>query len=254
MGEIKSINYNLLIDLHKNNKRQGPGSNEKTKQALQLSGVKKSTQCLQIADIGCGTGASTLILAETLNAEITAIDFCQEFLDILMTNARKRLIHDKIRTLACSMENLPFKEKSLDVIWSEGAVYNIGFEKGIKYFKNFLKSGGILAISEITWLTKERPEEIQNYWDSEYPEISTAAKKMKVLEDTGFIVNGYFPLPQSCWTDNYYSPLEKSFNDFTLKHDLNDSQEIVKKEGMEIDLYKKYSKYYSYGFYIAQKI
>lgn len=58
------MNYELLIDLHKMNKRQGPGSDAQTLKALQLSGLMTSTQSMQIADIGCGTGASTLVLAE----------------------------------------------------------------------------------------------------------------------------------------------------------------------------------------------
>ena len=92
------MNYELLIDLHKMNKRQGPGGDAQTLKALQLSGLMTSTQSMQIADIGCGTGASTLVLAENLNASITAIDLFQDFLDILNANAQKRGFADKITT------------------------------------------------------------------------------------------------------------------------------------------------------------
>ena len=128
------MNYDLLIELHKNNTRQGPGGYKQTKQALFLTGLLdiKAMQPLQIADLGCGTGASTLILAQKLNADVTAIDLFQDFLDILISNAQKLNIASKIRTLGCSMEKLPFQSNSLDAIWSEGSIYNIGFEKGIK--------------------------------------------------------------------------------------------------------------------------
>jgi SAM-dependent methyltransferase len=248
------MKYDLLIDLHKGNKRQGPGGDEQTMQALQMAGLMNSPQPLKIADIGCGTGASTLLLAENLNTTITAVDLFQDFLDILSEDANKRGVADKIKTLAVSMEKLPFEEGSLDVIWAEGAIYNMGFAKGVEYFKRFLKPGGILAASEITWLTNERPAEIQQYWDAEYPDIATASDKIKILEEHGFILKGYFPLPESSWIENYYTPLENTFDGFIGKYDSDDARAIVEAEKAEISLYKKYQNYYSYGFYIAQKI
>lgn len=248
------MNYDLLIDLHKGNKRQGPGGDEQTKQAMQLAGLLDTPQPLKIADIGCGTGASTLTLADHLNAEITAVDLFQDFLDVLSEEAGKRGVSNKIKMLAVSMEELPFEEASLDVIWAEGAIYNMGFAKGVEYFKRFLKPGGILAASEITWLTNERPAEIQQHWDAEYPEIATASDKIEVLEEHGFVLKGYFPLPESSWIGNYYIPLENTFDGFIAKHDSDDARAIVEAEKAEIALYKKHQNYYSYGFYIAKKI
>lgn len=247
------MNYDLLIDLHKDNKRQGPGGDEQTIQALQLAGLASSSEPLNVADIGCGTGASTVTLAKHLNADITAVDLFQDFLDILKANAKKHGVADKITTLAGPMEKLLFEKGSLDVIWAEGAIYNMGFAKGVEYFKRFLKPGGILAASEITWLTKERPAEIQQHWDVEYPEIATASDKIKVLEEHGFVLKGYFPLPESSWIDNYYTPLENAYDAFLNKHKSDDARAIIESEKMEVSLYKKYQSYFSYGFYIAQK-
>lgn len=248
------MNYDLLIDLYKGNSRQGPGGDEQTKLVLRLSELIGTPEPLKVVDIGCGTGASTLILAETLNAKITAVDLFQDFLDVLTVDAKTRGLSDKITTLAVRMEELPFEENSLDVIWAEGSIYNMGFEKGVEYFKRFLKPGGLLAASEITWLTKERPEEIQKYWDSEYPEIATASEKIRILEDQGVVLKSYFLLPESCWIENYYTPLENMFDGFLAKHGSEDARAIVKAEKAEIALFKKHRAYYSYGFYIAQKI
>ena len=248
------MNYDLLIDLHKGSKRQGPGGDEQTIQALQLAGLMGNSHLLKIADIGCGTGASTLILAEHLNAKITAVDLFQDFLDILIADARKHGFTDKITTLAGPMEELTFEEGSLDVIWAEGAIYNMGFAKGVEYFKRFLKPGGILAASEITWLAKYRPAEIQQHWDTEYTEIATASDKIGILEDQGFILKGYFPLQESCWMDNYYTPLENAYDAFLDRHNSDDARAIIEAEKIEVSLYRKYQSYYSYGFYIAQKI
>ncbi|MAU40330.1 MAG: SAM-dependent methyltransferase [Kordiimonas sp.] len=247
------MNYDLLIDLHKAEERQGPGGETETLQALQLSGLMEKAGPLQIADIGCGTGASTLLLAEYLKADITAVDLFPAFLERLKERAKAAHIQGHITPLLCSMESLPFAPCSLDAIWSEGAIYNMGFAAGIAAFKPFLKQGGILAVSEITWLTNQRPPALTQYWDSEYPEIATAAEKIRILENEGFIIKGYFPLPESCWRNNYYAPLQSRFNDFLTAHDTPDARAIVLAEQDEIKLYEQYCQYYSYGFYIAQK-
>ena len=80
------------------------------------------------------------------------------------------------------MDNLPFEDEECDVIWSEGAIYNIGFERGVRDWRRYLKAGGLLVASEITWLTGSRPQELQKYWDDEYPERDVASSKLRVLE------------------------------------------------------------------------
>jgi len=147
--------FQLLIDLHKNANRQGPGGNTESEKALNLAMIDR-TAPLKIADIGCGTGASTLLLARLLDARITAVDFLQDFLDVLEGRAERMGLSDKVTTVCCSMDNLPFEDEEYDVIWSEGAIYNIGFEKGVKNWKRFLKMGGMMVVSEITWLTPAR--------------------------------------------------------------------------------------------------
>ncbi len=133
--------YKLLIDLHKQGYLQGPGGDAETEQALNLAMIDRAAP-LKVADIGCGTGASAVLLARLLNARITAVDFLQDFLDVLNERAESAGVPDRIPTLACLMDNLPFANEELDVIWSEGAIYNIGFEKGVAEWRRFLKAGG----------------------------------------------------------------------------------------------------------------
>jgi SAM-dependent methyltransferase len=246
--------YQLLIDLHKNAKRQGPGGDAESIKALSLAMIKRGTP-LKIADIGCGTGASTLLLARLLEAQITAVDFLQDFLKILEGRAENMGLSEKISTRCCSMDNLPFEGENFDVIWSEGAIYNIGFEKGAKDWNRFLKVSGLLVVSEITWITSSRPSELQKYWDEEYPEIDVASSKFHVLEKNGYSPIGYFVLPEHCWLDNYYRPMQNSFNNFLNRNGNSEkARAIVEEENREIELYEKYRAHYSYGVYIAKKL
>ncbi|WP_169976860.1 class I SAM-dependent methyltransferase [Tautonia rosea] len=244
----------LLIDFHKDATRQGPGSDAETERALTLARVDRSKP-LTIADIGCGTGASTLVLARLLNATITAVDLFQDFLDVLETRASEQGLSEKITTLCASMDALPFADEQFDVIWSEGAIYNIGFENGVKTWNRFLNVGGLLAVSEITWTTGSRPAELQAHWEREYPEIDVASSKLRVLEQNGYMPIGYFVLPEHCWLDHYYRPIQHRLDQFLARHDHRaDAQAIVDAEIREIALYETYRASYSYGFYLARKV
>jgi ubiquinone/menaquinone biosynthesis C-methylase UbiE len=246
--------YRLLTDLHKSANRQGPGGDSESEKALSLAMIDQSAP-LKIADIGCGTGASTLVLARLLDAQITAVDFLQDFLKVLEGRAEKMGLTEKITTLCCSMDHLPFGAEEYDVIWSEGAIYNIGFEKGVIDWHRFLKVGGLLVVSEITWITASRPTEIQTHWKSEYPEIDIASSKFDVLEKNGYSPIGYFVLPEHCWLANYYRPMQNRFKDFLNRNgNSEEARAIVEAENREIELYEKYKAYYSYGLFISRKL
>jgi ubiquinone/menaquinone biosynthesis C-methylase UbiE len=190
-----------------------------------------------------------------LEAQITAVDFLQDFLEVLEGRAKNMGLSEKVTTLCCSMDNLPFGNEEYDVIWSEGAIYNIGFEKGVKDWNRYLKVGGRLVISEITWITATRPSELQIYWEGEYSEIDAASSKIGVLEKNGYSPIGYFVLPEYCWLDNYYRPIQNSFENFLNRNgNSEEARAIVEAEKREIELYEKYKTHYSYGVYIAKKL
>lgn len=243
----------LIIDLHKNSERQGPGSEEETLKALDLINLS-GRKNLKIADVGCGTGGQTFTLAQHSQAQITAIDLFPVFLEELEEKAQKLGLQKQIKTLEHSMEDLPFEKESLDVIWSEGAIYNMGFEAGIQKWQEFLKPNGYLAVSEITWLTHARPQEIEDFWIQNYPEIDIASNKIKILEENGYSLVGYFYLSQESWLENYYRPLEIHFPIFLERHHNSPiAEKVVQEHQEELKLYQKFKDYYSYGFYVARK-
>jgi ubiquinone/menaquinone biosynthesis C-methylase UbiE len=130
----------LIIDFHKNSERQGPGSEKDTLRALGLLSLPND-QNLKVADIGCGSGGQTISLAKNLNGQIIAVDLFPGFLNELKIKSQKLGLTDKIVTLEKSMHDLPFYKDEFDLIWSEGAIYNMGFENGLEKWKDYLKVG-----------------------------------------------------------------------------------------------------------------
>ncbi len=244
----------LLVDLHVNNKRQGPGSDETVRKILSILNIDKNSE-LEMADIGCGTGGSSIEILKNTNFKITAVDFLPEFLKKLNVVAREQGFDKRIKTLESDMGNLPFQDEQFDLIWSEGAIYNIGFKRGVTEWKKFLKKNGYMVLTEITWLKNDIPEEIKNHWNTEYPEIDFAENKKKILQDNGFELTDYFVLPENCWIDEYYIPLENGFDDFLERNNNSEEARVVVEENKkEIELYKKYKDCFSYGVYIAKKV
>jgi ubiquinone/menaquinone biosynthesis C-methylase UbiE len=244
----------LIIDLHSNSERQGPGGDQDTLKELSMMNLPADRK-LKIADIGCGSGGQTITLAQHLNAEITAVDLFPAFLDELNDKAGRFGLSEKIDSHSGSMEELPFENESLDIIWSEGAIYNMGFERGIKKWKSYLKTGGYLAVSEITWIRNSRPKEIEEFWTAEYPEIAPASEKIRLLEANGYILSGYFYLSPESWLENYYIPMENRLESFLNRNGNSDlAKKVADDSRAEIEQYRKFKDYYSYGFYIARKI
>ncbi|MBY6205683.1 methyltransferase domain-containing protein [Halomonas denitrificans] len=243
----------LLVDLHLERSRQGPGSRAATRRAIELAGLRDRTG-LEIADLGCGTGASTLELAALRDARVTAVDLAGEFLVRLQRRAQDAGTSDRVATVRASIDALPLVDARFDAVWSEGAIYTIGFADGLRAWRRQLKPGGVLAVSEITWTTCSRPSAIEQFWSNAYPDIGTASSKMKALEEAGYSPIGYFTLPPDCWLDEYYQPLEASFDAFLERHrGRPEAARLVEAERREIALYRRYGTYYSYGMYIARR-
>lgn len=130
-----------------------------------------------------------------------------------------------------------------------------GFTAGLEAWRPLLKPDGRIAVSEITWLGETRPATLTEFWEAEYPEITTLVGNVAKLEDAGFQLIGYFPLPVKAWTDHYYSPLEHRLDAFLSRHGHSAcAQSIAADTRSEIGLYQQHSLHFSYGFYIARVI
>jgi ubiquinone/menaquinone biosynthesis C-methylase UbiE len=233
--------------------RQGPGSKEVTLKALSF--VDNLKEDSKIVDLGCGTGGQTMTLAQHTPGEITGLDFFPEFIEVFNSNTQKLNFQNRVKGVVGSMDKLPFQKESLDLIWSEGAIYNIGFENGLKYWRDFLKPGAYVAVSEATWFTDERPDEINDFWMREYPGIDTIPNKVAQMQNAGYVPVACFILPENCWIENFYVPHDACREAFLKKYPGNKTaNELVENQLNEMHLYYKYKAYYGYVFFIGRKI
>jgi ubiquinone/menaquinone biosynthesis C-methylase UbiE len=249
---IRNIDFQLIGEYYAAMERQGPGSPETTLKALSF--IDKLPADAHIADLGSGTGSQTMVLAQHTAGQITALDLFPVFIDQLKARASELKLQDRINGVVGSMDQLPFTQESLDLIWSEGAIYNIGYERGLKEWRPYLKSGGYLAVSEVCWFTEERPEEIEKFWQADYPEIDTIARKISQMQKAGYLPVASFILPENCWTDQYYAPQAAVQEAFLKKHAGNPAAEaFVADARREAALYEKYKAYYGYAFFVGRK-
>lgn len=249
---IHDFDVALICEYFSSMDRQGPGSQEATLRALSfIDNMHKESS---IADLGCGTGGQTIVLAQNTPGKITAIDLFPGFIDKLNDNAQKLNLQHRVKGVIGSMDNLDFKLNELDLIWCEGAIYNIGFEKGMNYWNKFLKKGGYIAVTEASWFTEERPKEIFDFWNEAYPGIDTISNKIVQMQKAGYVFIASFMLPEYCWIDNFFAPARTAQKIFLDKYKGNKSaEEFVKYEKHETELYNKYKEYYGYVFYIGKK-
>lgn len=251
-GTIHDFDINLICEYFSGMKRQGPGSPEMTMKALDF--LPSLTADSHLADIGCGTGGQTMVLAQHSPAKITGVDLFPHFIDLFNKQAAELKLPPRVKGIVGDMTALPFGENELDVIWSEGAIYNIGFQRGLREWRKFIKTGGYLAVTEASWFTPERPAEIDEFWKEAYPEIDTIPAKVAQLQEAGYIPTAVFILPEICWTENFYVPQPPVQADFLKKYPGNKSAEyLVGYMRHEEELYRRYKDFYGYVFYIGKK-
>lgn len=240
-----------LIRLHSGLERQGPGDSDFSDYIIaQLPELPSNPR---IADIGCGAGAGALILAKKYRSKVKAVDFSKEFLDQMMHQARQEGLEDLIEPIECDMGNLGWEPESIDLLWSEGAAYNITFEGALEAWRPLMAADGIAVISEMNYFSNDVPEIVAQYMRDAYPGIKTEANNVDLINSLGFEILAVHRLPSKAWWDNYYDPLRE--NILALKN-TNDEvmQAVIHETEEEMRFFKEHHKDYGYTFYIMRAV
>lgn len=240
----------LFFEIHRDLNREAPGDESSTLRALAL--CAELPRVPRILDVGCGPGAQTLLLARHTGGWVTALDNHPPFLDELHKRAMAASLDRKIERCLGSMSNMTFAPQSFDLIWSEGAIYIMGFENGLKAWRKLLKPRGYMAVSELTWLKNERPKAAAEFWSAGYPSMQGLDANLKAVESAGLKPIDRFTLPASAWWD-YYGPVEKRIAELRVKY-AGKSAAIAEldAEQAEIEMYRQHGESYGYVFYVMR--
>lgn len=188
----------------------------------------------KILDIGCGSGMPSLELARLCNGKIIGVDIDKSLLEIFKNKIENAELSDRVQALECSMFDLDFPNESFDIIWAEGSISVIGFGKGIREWKRFLKTPGYLVVHD---------------------EIGNIEKKLSLISNCGYELLDHFLLYKEIWWNEYFAPLEKRLNDIVdrASDDINVLEELDK-DRREIEMIKKKPDSYGSAFFIMRKI
>lgn len=240
-----------LISLHSGLDRQGPGDNEFSKFIIKQ--IPELPPSPRIADLGCGAGAGALILAEKFRSKVKAVDFAREFLDQLLARARQRGLEEFIEVIECDIGNLNWRPGTIDLIWSEGAAYNITFKGALEAWRPLLAVDGIAVISEMNYFSAEVSKSVTQYMKNAYPEIRTESGNVDLINSSRFEVLGVYRLPSKAWWDNYYEPLRKKINAIGRSGD-SVIQAVISETQEEMNFFEGHEKDYGYTYYIMRAV
>jgi len=205
--------------------------NKYTRKAFHLLPKCKNPHIL---DIGCGTGVSTIELANISDGYVTGIDIDETSLNLLQRKIKETRLSNRVELIKDSMLNMDFPEESFDIIWAEGSIFVMGFEQSIQKWRRYLKPSGFLVIHD------ENKDKIE---------------KLQVIPLCGYRLIAQFEISIDSWWSDYFTPLEQLIK--RLRHRYPDDSELqieLKKDQSEIDNCKSNSIVVSSFFVIMQKV
>jgi len=186
-----------------------------------------------ILDIGCGSGISTQKLARLSRGKVIGIDIDQSALDRFARRIRKAGLTEQIQVINCSMFNMDFPNESFDIVWAEGSIYAIGFERGLREWKHSLRPGGCMVVHD---------------------EQGNIKEKLNLISTCGYQLLGYFTLSKETWWTEYFAPLEKLVNETRTKFPYDQSiLEEIQQAQAELDMYVKYPEHNSSVCFVMRK-
>lgn len=228
--------------------RLSPGSDDTTLKAIEKIDFNVDDE-LNILDIGCGVGSSTILLANYFeNSTVEAIDLFKHYLSVLDDKISQNNLANRVFGYRMDMKDPDFANEEFDIVFAESSIEIMGFKKGIMEWKRLLKPKGYMIVSDISWISKPSSRSIK-FWKNIYDEVDTIENKIAQIANEGYEFVDYVIVPKEDWNE-YHKKLEKNLN--SLNNDKS-AKEFVSQIKKEIRHYRENSDDYSYVFYIMKK-
>jgi len=241
----------IFFEIHTDLPRESPGRDDFTRRAFETIPHMERPRIL---DIGCGPGTPTMELARLSDGEVVGLDNHQPYLERLTRKAEEAGLTERVSAVNGSMFELPFPDAEFDVIWAEGAIYIIGFDRGLEEWRRLLRPGGYIAVQEVVWLKNDtQPNDLHAFWSAGYPAMRDIPANLAAIKQLGFDLVDSFPLPPDVWWDEYYGPLQVRLRMLREKYAGNrEALALLDDEQVEIDMFHRYSDWYGTAFFIMK--
>lgn len=252
MNELSPRFWEIFFEVFENLPRQGPGNRACAARAVGL--CSDLPEFPAILDMGCGVGAQTLQLAELTAGSIVAIDNHSPSIERLRAAIAERGLSQRVRAVVGDMADPEQPLEHFDLIWSEGALYNIGLRKALDICYGLLRPGGYLSFSDAVWRKENPPPIVKASFDFDYPAMGWLEDDLAVIQDCGFDLVGHFTLPDEAWWDDFYTPMEARITELrgTYVEDI-EALAILDQLAEEPEIHRRYSDFYAYEFFVAQR-
>jgi SAM-dependent methyltransferase len=241
----------LIFEIHEGLPRQGVGRNQYTRRAYEMLPPLREPRIL---DVGCGSGAPSLELARVSGGQVIGLDVYQPYLDELTQRAGAAGLADRVSARNGSMLSIEFPDESFDLVWAEGSIFIIGFDRGLEEWRRLIRPKGFLVVHEVAWLRPDPPDELREFWSEAYPPIRDISQNLAAIPPRGYELLGHFPLPEDAWWIEYYEPLEERLPELRIKYAGNaEAQALLEDSQREIDMLRRYPGWYSSVFFLMRK-
>jgi SAM-dependent methyltransferase len=227
----------------------GPGGDVHTLQVLHLLPGRHFPV---VVDAGCGTGRQTMVLARALRTAIDAVDSHEPFLTHLMHRATIAGLGDFVRVHCLDMKDIPQAFPKIDLLWSEGAAYSIGFANALSTWGAAMNTGGVVVVSELSWLRDPVPAPVRTFFESEYPGMQSHQDNVATAKRAGYEVLTTYTLPDEAWVEGYYDVLEPRARAL-LDHPDPAVRRLAAETVEEIRVFGRSENSYGYVFYVLRR-
>jgi len=206
-----------------------------------------------VVDAGCGAGRQTFVLANELKTPVYAVDSYQPFLDRLSQRAKENGLAKLVRTHCIDMKDIPTVFPKIDLLWAEGAAYNIGFANALTTWAKAIKPNGFAVVSELCWLRQDKiPEAVSEFFRLGYPEMQSVEQNIQTAEDAGYELFNTYTLPKETWVKDYYNILEPRAKSLVNHSDVG-VRDFAIETLKEIETFRISEESYGYVFYVLQR-
>lgn len=206
-----------------------------------------------VVDAGCGSGRQTLALVRSLRTRVDAVDSHQPFLDDLTRRADGEGLRDLVQPHCMNMQDIPRRFPRIDLLWSEGAAYSIGFANALTTWAGSIPVGGFAVVSELCWLDKPAPPAVSEFFQSGYPDMKTVPAIRRLVETTGYRLLTTHTLPPAAWVEGYYDLLGPRAHAL-LGHEDPAVREAASDIVKEIQIFERSEGSYGYVFFALERV